>query len=1503
MPLPSLSINDVTVTESNADTVNADFTVTLSAASSQTVTVQYATANGTATAGSDYTATSDTLTFTPGGTLTQTISVPVLGDTLDEADETFTVTLSSPTNATLADDQGVGTITDDDAAPTLSINDVTVTEGNTGITNASFTVTLSAVSDQTVTVQYAAANGTATAGSDYTATSGTLTFTPGGSLTQTVTVSVIGDTGCEPDETFTVNLTNPTNATLSDGQGVGTITNNDALPTLSVNDVSITEGNTGTTNAIFTAALNVFCGQTVTVQYATANGTATAGSDYTTTSGTLTFTPGGSLTQTITVPVIGDVVVEPNETFVVNLTNPTHATLGDGQGQGTITNDDTAWLSINDVSATEGNSSAVNLTFTVTMSTPHSQTVTVQYATANGTATAGEDYTAASGTITFIPGGPLTQTITVAVLGDTLCEENETLTVTLSNPANASLSDNQGVGTIIDDDLCPPLLISPSNGALTSDNTPTFVWQVATGAAMYRIQVSDSATFGNLVVDAAVNPVTYTPAAPLADNVTYYWRVQALDGGGQSSLWSEVWSFTVDMARLRAPLLSLPKDRSNTPDQTPTFSWGSVSGATAYQVQVAADSTLTTPIIDVPIATATYTAPELPYGVYYWRVRARDAAGNWSDWSLTRTVTITILSTPTNAQHLTDTTPAFVWKAVTGAAAYHLQVYDDEALSHVMFEFTGTGTTTTPTTPLANSQHWWRMQVSRGAGFGEWTLAWTFTVTPPTTTAPMLTSPTSGSVLATNTPVFTWNPVSGGDHYQIQIDNNDTFTSPAQDETLAAGVLTYTASPLPDGGKFYWRVRALNSAGVAGAWSSAWTFTLQQIAAPVLVSPPNPMTTTDTTPAFTWNTVAGAASYQIQIGTTSSFATIVHQDSAGSNFYTIPGPLPDGRYYWRVRALTGAGVAGKWSAAWVVTIDTTGPLMPVLVTPANNAGTPDTTPTFTWKASTGANQYRLQVANNPGFTGPAIDITQSPLTYTMPTVMPYGVYYWHVQARDAAGNWSSYSPANRFTITLHTLPKDGSATTITQPTFQWAAAPGATAYEFVLDNDAAFSSSVWTYTGTARSTKPSTPLAQGTYYWHVRVNVGGSVGAWMPTWTVIITPPLPVAPVLLAPANAALTNDYTPTLTWQAVAGAQTYQVQIDNTSTFTSPEQDVIVGAGLTSYIASDLPDGLYSWRVRALNSVSAPGAWAYKRTFTVDTIPVSVPVLAAPLDDASSTNTKLALSWAAVTGAARYQLQLDPDPAFSLPVVDAGAVLTYKSPTPLSRNVYYWHVRSVDKAGNVSAWSETRSFTIVAGVTSPLLPTQTPVPTLEPTTELTVEPTAEPTIQPTAGPTIEPTTEPTFTPDSSLTVIESNDPRVVRTGNWTAHDTAQASGGRYLYSSGSNKDTLALTFSGSRVDVIFVQHPALGSFALVLDGTLIQTVNSNAQDAAFGARVSLSMGAGRHTLRIVPVNGVIAMDAFAVEAVVEPPVTPEPTRSRLYSQPLSRLPNRPHLKTRFPR
>jgi len=218
--------------------------------------------------------------------------------------------------------------------------------GGGGATTASlsFTVTLSAPSTRTVTVAYATANGTAAAGTDYVAASGTLTFAPG-ETRKTVSVSIIPDLAVENNETILLRLSSPTNATVPQPQAVGTILNDDTgplpppTPSLAIADASVIEGDSGTVNAIFTVKLSAASSSTVTVAYATQAGTATAGTDFTTASGTLTFAP-GQTSKTITVAVKGDLLDETDETFQILLSNASGAAIADASATGTIRDND-----------------------------------------------------------------------------------------------------------------------------------------------------------------------------------------------------------------------------------------------------------------------------------------------------------------------------------------------------------------------------------------------------------------------------------------------------------------------------------------------------------------------------------------------------------------------------------------------------------------------------------------------------------------------------------------------------------------------------------------------------------------------------------------------------------------------------------------------------------------------------------------------------------------------------------------------------------------------------------------------------------------------------------------------------------------------------------------------------------------------------------------------------------------------------------------------------------
>ncbi|MBV8518369.1 MAG: ExeM/NucH family extracellular endonuclease [Acidobacteria bacterium] len=249
--------------------------------------------------------------------------------------------------------------------PNLTIDDVSLSEGNAGTTSFTFTVSLSAPAGPGgVTFDIATADGTATQPSDYTQKSLTSQTIPAGSSTYSFTVLVNGDTSPETNETFFVNVTNVTGANVTDGQGQGTIVNDDAAPNLTINDVSHNEGNAGTTTYTFTVSLSAPAGAGgVTFDIATADGTAVAPGDYTSKSLTSQTIPAGSSTYTFDVLVNGDTTPETDETFFVNVTNITNAIGTDTQGVGTIVNDDIT--KIHDVQGNGASSPLVGQTVSV----------------------------------------------------------------------------------------------------------------------------------------------------------------------------------------------------------------------------------------------------------------------------------------------------------------------------------------------------------------------------------------------------------------------------------------------------------------------------------------------------------------------------------------------------------------------------------------------------------------------------------------------------------------------------------------------------------------------------------------------------------------------------------------------------------------------------------------------------------------------------------------------------------------------------------------------------------------------------------------------------------------------------------------------------------------------------------------------------------------------------------------------------------------------------------
>ena len=452
----TVTVDDASVEEGG----DLTFTVKLSAAVQGGLEVTPGYTDVSTTKGTDYTANTTALSFSGTAGETKTFTVATTEDAVLEADETFTVGLAvsgAPSGTTVtATGTGTGTIEDDDAAE-VTVDDASAEEGE----SITFTVTLSAAVQGGLTVTPGFTDVTATEGTDYDENTTSLDFTGTAGETKTFTVATTEDQIVENDETFTVGLAvsnapSGTTVTATD-TGTGTISADDGV-IVTVGDASADEGESIT----FTVTLDKAVQGGLTVTPSFTDVTAMEGTDYDENTPALAFAGTAGETKTFTVSTTEDVEVEGDETFTVApvVSDAPSGTVVARAGTGTIANDDRAGAdvppsapgaAVADADAEEGEV----LTFVVTLDRAVSDNlVTIRYATADGTARAGEDYEAASGTLTFAP-GETGKTVEVRTLDDALDEGSETMSLRLSGAVNVWLADPEGTGTISNDDVLP----------------------------------------------------------------------------------------------------------------------------------------------------------------------------------------------------------------------------------------------------------------------------------------------------------------------------------------------------------------------------------------------------------------------------------------------------------------------------------------------------------------------------------------------------------------------------------------------------------------------------------------------------------------------------------------------------------------------------------------------------------------------------------------------------------------------------------------------------------------------------------------------------------------------------------------------------------------------------------------------------------------------------------------------------------------------------------------
>ena len=478
---PTISFS--TSAASISEDTDGEVEVTLSSYSCLAPTVDYALTENTATDGGvDFTETGGTLTINSnksGSVLTNTFTVDINDDALDEADENFTIAITDPSNSTLGSTTThTYTISDDDATPTIYFTNATA-NGAESTTSVNAGLTLSAASGQNVAVNYSVTGGTATgSGTDFTLSAGTATITGNASTTtKNIAITIVNDALDEADETIIITIASPTNASITGVQTTHTytITDNDDTPSIAFTATS-SDDDEDEASAPMQLTLSAASGRDVTVDYAL-SGTATgSGTDYTLANGTATITGNaGTTTQNITATIVDDSIDETNETVIVTISNPTYASLGTNQTHTyTITDDEaTPTIQFTDTDgASSGSEATASPNIEVSTNLASYTSMTVDYAI-TGTATgSGTDYTLANGTAT-ITAGNTTTNITPTIVNDDLYEEGETIIVTLSGASASSLGGRSvHTYTINNDDSAPTIAFTDATSSGAESTTP-----------------------------------------------------------------------------------------------------------------------------------------------------------------------------------------------------------------------------------------------------------------------------------------------------------------------------------------------------------------------------------------------------------------------------------------------------------------------------------------------------------------------------------------------------------------------------------------------------------------------------------------------------------------------------------------------------------------------------------------------------------------------------------------------------------------------------------------------------------------------------------------------------------------------------------------------------------------------------------------------------------------------------------------------------------------------
>ncbi|MFN0157307.1 MAG: T9SS type A sorting domain-containing protein [Bacteroidota bacterium] len=681
---------------------------------------------------------------------------------------------------------------------------------------------------------------------------------------------------------------------------------------------------------------------------------------------------------------------------------------------------------------------------------------------------------------------------------------------------------------------------------------------------------------------------------------------------------------TVFMYRAPGVTLIAPSNGNTVPPSL-NLSWNEIEDATRYRVQVATDSSFVQGSLVVHdslvAATSLAVAGLSSPATYYWRVAAGAPQG-WAAFSLTRlfrtgTVpTSPSLVAPADGATNQPTSIPFRWTSSVEAGTYHLQISTASNFStFVVNDSTITDTTSTVSSLGFSSTYHWRVAARNGVGASAFTPSRSFTTQLQPPPAPVLSSPANGQTGLTTTLTLNWTPTGGSVTYRVQVATDSLFaTGIVLDDTTVA-TASRQVGPVAFSTKYYWKVTAKNLAGY-GPSSATWNFTTAIAApgAPALVSPPDGAQNLPLTPTLTWNAVATATSYRLQVARDTNFTQIAFDDSSLSSASQQVGPLlTNTSYYWRVRAKNSGGSSAFSSRFRFVT--TAAPPVPLQVLPADSALRVDRSPILVWNRVPGVTAYHVQVATSAGFTTLLTNdstVTDSARQFGP---YPYGArLHWRIRSRNSAGG-SEFSSSRVFTVQLQppalavlVSPANNAVNQAAVTTLRWQAASLAAWYHIEIALDTLMTNMFISDSSVADTARLSRLAPNSAYYWRVRgLNTEGTAGPFSVVRRFTTGNVVPATPLPFSPANNDTNVSRTPMLRWVESPGAFSYRAQVSFDNLFTQIISDDSTLTDNEYQPGLLLPNTPYYWRVRA-RGTAGNSPYSIIHRFTTGTLIVGV-------------------------------------------------------------------------------------------------------------------------------------------------------------------------------------------------------------------------------------------------------------------------------------------------------